>query len=135
MGFNKTGEAPVCIQHYEGGGGESVKRRSSVQCIQSEKLLQDAEEAARLDHSLTPLQAIKAYPKAILWCLVISTCVIMEGYDQIIVQSLYAYPQFQIKYGKYVGRGPTGYQLNAAWQAGLTNASGVGAFFGALING
>lgn len=27
------------------------------------------------------------------------------------------------------------YQLTAPWQAGLSNASGVGAFFGTLING
>jgi SP family general alpha glucoside:H+ symporter-like MFS transporter len=59
----------------------------------------------------------------------------MEGFDQILIQSFYAYPQFQIKYGTYVGIGSTGYQLSAAWQSGLSNASGVGGFFGALMNG
>lgn len=95
----------------------------------------DAEESLLVEHNLTVLEAIKAYPMAMFWCLVISTCVIMEGYDQILVQSFYAYPQFQIKYGKYVGSGNTGYQISAPWQAGLSNASGVGAFFGTLING
>jgi len=95
----------------------------------------DAADADQAEHSLTIKEAIKIYYKAIGWCLVISTCVIMEGYDQILVQSLYAYPQFQIKFGEYVGIGTTGYQLSAAWQAGLSNASGVGAFFGALLNG
>lgn len=41
---------------------------------------------------------------------------------------------FALKYGQYVPE--TGnYQLTAAWQSGLGNSSGVGAFFGALING
>lgn len=98
-------------------------------------VVKKAQESITVEHNLTPLQAIKAYPMAIFWCLVISTCVIMEGYDQILVQSFYAYPQFQLKYGEDVGVGPTGYQVSAAWQSGLTNASGVGAFFGTLANG
>ncbi|KAJ0277553.1 hypothetical protein COL940_004444 [Colletotrichum noveboracense] len=96
---------------------------------------EDVAEGLEFEHNLTFRQAFGIYYKAILWCLVISTCVIMEGYDQILVQSFFAYPQFQIKFGEYVGRGPTGYQLSAPWQAALSNASGVGAFFGALLNG
>lgn len=104
--------------------------------VPGEKILvQNAEDSVAFEHSLSPLEAIKSYPMAIFWCLVISTCVIMEGYSQILVQSLYAYPQFQLKYGENVGIGPTGYQISAPWQAGLTNASGVGAFFGTLANG
>jgi SP family general alpha glucoside:H+ symporter-like MFS transporter len=30
---------------------------------------------------------------------------------------------------------PSGYQLTAAWQAGVGNASGIGSFFGTLLNG
>ena len=40
---------------------------------------------------------------------------------------------FQQKYGTYFPG--IGYQLTAPWQAGLGNASGVGAFFGVLLNG
>ncbi|KAH8654877.1 general substrate transporter [Ilyonectria robusta] len=101
----------------------------------SKSLAFNAEESLIVEHNLSPWEAIKAYPMAIFWCVVISACVIMEGYDQILVQSFYAYPQFQLKYGEYVGVGSTGYQINAPWQAGLSNASGVGAFFGTLMNG
>ncbi|KAH6982689.1 general substrate transporter [Ilyonectria destructans] len=101
----------------------------------SKSLAFNAEESLIVEHNLSPWEAIKAYPMAIFWCIVISACVIMEGYDQILVQSFYAYPQFQLKYGEYVGVGSTGYQINAPWQAGLSNASGVGAFFGTLMNG
>lgn len=98
-------------------------------------LIQDDENNAPIEQDLTPWQAVRAYPMAIFWCIVISTCVIMEGYDAILIQSFYAYPQFQLKYGEDVGRGPTGYQVSAPWQAGLSQASGVGAFFGVLANG
>lgn len=98
----------------------------------------DAQDSVAIEHSLTPWQAIKAYPMAVFWCFVVSTCVVMEGYDQILIGSLFAYPSFQVKYGTFVGVTNTtrsGYQLSAAWQAGLSNGSTVGAFFGTLLNG
>ena len=51
------------------------------------KLSQAAEDRARLEHELTPVQCIKAYPMAIFWCLMVSMCVIMEGYDTIVRRS------------------------------------------------
>lgn len=98
----------------------------------------DAGESSAVEHNLSVYQAINAYPTAIFWCLVVSMCVIMEGYSQILVQSLYAYPQFQKHFGSLIGRDASGasiYQLTAAWQAGLTNASTVGGFFGTILNG
>lgn len=52
--------------------------------------------------------------------------------------NFWAYPSFQRKYGSFVGVTETtksGYQVSAAWQSGLGQSSGVGAFFGAVING
>lgn len=40
-----------------------------------------AQDTVRDEKSLTTWEAIKIYKKAICWSLVISTCVIMEGYD------------------------------------------------------
>lgn len=45
---------------------------------------QRAKEATETEHRLTPREAIKAYPMAIFWSLMMSTCVIMEGYDTIL---------------------------------------------------
>ena len=50
----------------------------------------------------------------------------------------HAYPQFQKHFGGLVGHDASGapiYQLTAAWQAGLTNASTVGGIFGTILNG
>ena len=42
------------------------------------------------------------------------------------------------KYGRWVGVSDStrsGYQLEPQWQAGVGNGAGVGAFFGAIMNG
>ncbi|KAJ9666737.1 hypothetical protein H2201_003141 [Coniosporium apollinis] len=101
-------------------------------------LSSEAHEVHMDEKDLGPAAAIKAFPRAILWSLVFSTCVIMEGYDTNLLGNFYAYPSFQIKYGRFVGvtkHTPSGYQLTAAWQAGIGNAAGIGSFFGTLLNG
>jgi hypothetical protein len=83
-------------------------------------------------------EAVRAYPSAIFWSLAVSTCVIMEGFDSILVPSFYAFPTFQRKCqssdtnlhrlwlltqhtdGDYVGvtqQTQSGYQLSATWMA------------------
>lgn len=93
-----------------------------------------AQVGAQTELTLTPWQAIKAYPMAVFWSLMVSMCVIMEGFDTILIGNFYAYPTFAQKYG-HIQTADGTWQLSAAWQAGLGNASGVGAFFGVLING
>ncbi|KAM0331297.1 hypothetical protein ACHAQA_002967 [Verticillium albo-atrum] len=91
-------------------------------------------QAMEAEHALTPWQAIKMYPMAIFWSLMVSMCVIMEGYDAILIGNFFAYPAFAEKYGQYVDdKGQ--HQLSAAWQATLGNASTVGCFIGVIING
>ncbi|KAK5046594.1 hypothetical protein LTR84_007355 [Exophiala bonariae] len=105
---------------------------------QSRRLSQAAEDRAHVEQTLTPGQAIKAYPMAIFWCLAVSMCVIMEGYDTILIGNFFAFPSFQRQYGEFVGitdQTRSGYQLTPAWMAGLGNASGIGAFFGTLLCG
>lgn len=104
--------------------------------LKGERLASNAKAAVETEHAMGPREAVKAYPKAILWCLAVSTCVIMEGYDTILIGNFYAYPEFARKYGQEVLTDDgVEYQLSAPWQAGLGNASGIGAFFGTLLNG
>ncbi|KAJ6436412.1 maltose permease MAL61 [Purpureocillium lavendulum] len=58
----------------------------------------------------------------------------MEGYDTALLGNFFAYPEFAKKFGSYDPTTET-YQVPARWQAGLGNAAGVGAFFGAMLNG
>ncbi|KAK1238743.1 hypothetical protein MKX07_004319 [Trichoderma sp. CBMAI-0711] len=120
-------------------GGVSTLHEESLPIEAGEKaginqIADDAKLAAVAEHELAPLQAVRKYPKAIGWCLLISACVIMEGYDTSLLGNFYAYPEFAQRYGKFNEKSGN-YQLSAPWQAGLSNASGVGSFFGTLLNG
>jgi hypothetical protein len=43
-----------------------------------------AKEAIAAEHKLSAGEAVRAYPMAIFWSLMVSMCVIMEGYDTIL---------------------------------------------------
>ncbi len=106
--------------HMEDGGNEK---------LDSQQLQEYAKGGTVTEHELTPLQALKCYPMAMFWCIMVSMCVVMEGYDTILIGNFFAYPAFAQKYGSYVPSA-NNYQLTAAWQAGLGNSGGIGAFFG-----
>lgn len=110
----------------------------SVPAINNKNIIHDAAERTHFEHNLTVRQAIKYHRWAIFWCLAVSMTVIMEGYDAILISNFWAYPTFQKKYGRWVGVTETtrsGYQMEPAWQAGLGNGAGAGAFFGGILNG
>jgi SP family general alpha glucoside:H+ symporter-like MFS transporter len=59
----------------------------------------DAKKASDNEQSMTLLQGIKLYPKAIAWSILISTCIAMEGYDVALINNFYAFDTFNKKYG------------------------------------
>lgn len=83
---------------------------------------------------MTLFDAVKVYRKAVLWSLLVSLSIIMEGYDSTLIGSFFAYPSFRKKYGEYHGR-KGGYQLSSSWQAGITDIGAIGNIIGALLNG
>ncbi|KAI1204452.1 sugar transporter [Annulohypoxylon truncatum] len=100
-------------------------------------VIRNAKLATEKEHKMTLLQGLKLYPKAIAWSILISTCIVMEGYDVSLVNNFYAFPQFNEKYGvaSTGADGTVTYQVPAAWQAGLSNGAVVGEIIGLLLNG
>ena len=49
------------------------------------ELIHHAQESDALDRKLTIRQAISKYKKACIWAMFLSTALIMEGYDLVIV--------------------------------------------------
>ncbi|KAI5456299.1 general substrate transporter [Mariannaea sp. PMI_226] len=96
-------------------------------------LIENARNAADKEHNMTLRQGIKLYPKAIAWSLLISTCIVMEGFQVSLVNNFYAFPQFNKKFGVLTDDGT--YQIPAAWQAGLSNGANCGSIIGLFING
>lgn len=92
-----------------------------------------AAEATHADHQMTVWQALKRNKKAVGWSMLLSTSLIMEGYDLVIINSFYGQPQFQEHYGKYdATKGK--YYIPASWQSGLTNGALCGQIIGLLFN-
>lgn len=81
----------------------------------STKVIQNAKAATDKERSMTLLQGIRLYPKAVMWSVLISTCIVMEGYDISLVNNFYAFPQFNRKYGEMLADGS--YQVSAAVSA------------------
>ncbi|KAH8772001.1 maltose permease MAL31 [Diaporthe sp. PMI_573] len=93
-----------------------------------------AKQAAEEEHKLGLLEAIGRYPKAVLWSMLVSTSIIMEGYDIVLISSFFAQPTFNTHYGEYIASAGS-YQITASWQNGLANAVSIGTIIGAFANG
>ena len=96
-------------------------------------LNQDAKEATAAEHAISVRNALRLYPKAVMFSMILSLALIMEGYDTALLGAFYAMPQFQQKYGRQLPGGS--YQLTAAWQSGINNGGAVGSLFGLYISG
>lgn len=124
-------------------------------------LISQAQAADAADRQLTIMQALKKYKKAVMWSTLLSTALIMEGYDVVIVRlnvsslpvphtsmdntftnslascdqinGFFGQPQFAEKFGDF--NPDTGkHHISAAWQSGLANSALVGQLAGLVIN-
>ncbi|KAI5460440.1 general substrate transporter [Mariannaea sp. PMI_226] len=102
--------------------------------INAEILASEAKLAADAEHKMTLREAVAMYPKAIGWSLLLSSTLIMEGYDLALLGNLYASPVFNKKFGVYNAKTDS-YQISAAWQSGLSNGARAGEIIGLIIAG
>ncbi|RSL81410.1 hypothetical protein CEP51_005871 [Fusarium floridanum] len=100
----------------------------------TEALASEAKVAAEAEHHMSLLEAVKTYPKAIGWSVLLSSTLIMEGYDLALLGNLYASPVFNQKFGTY-NAATEEYHVSAAWQSGLSNGARAGEIIGLIIAG
>ena len=74
MSIDKSNLSEVRLEH-----ANSVDGKEWTEAIEEK-----AKEAQATEHSLSTFEAVKAYPMAIFWSLMVSRCVVMEGYDTIL---------------------------------------------------
>lgn len=92
-----------------------------------------AERATKAELNLSLWQSLKLYRHAAGWSILLSTAIVMEGFDVVLLANLYAYGPFRQKFGQQLPDGS--FQLTAAWQAGLSNGAQVGEILGLFANG
>ena len=114
---------------------DTAIRKMSVVNPDLPQLLNEANEATETEKNMTILQAFKTYPRAVIFSVILSTAIVMEGYDVVLLANLYASPAFAKRYGSPTGDPKNPYQIPARWQAGLSNGANVGEILGLFING
>ncbi|KAL8282860.1 hypothetical protein RB597_010215 [Gaeumannomyces tritici] len=132
MDKEKGKQAPIVAAEDDGGPADDVAAEKE-RIHNLEAMIEGAKRATENEHKMGLFEALRMYPKASAWSILISVAVIMEGFDVVLLSNFYAYPEFKKSFGNPTGNGD--YQLPAQWQAGLSNGVACGQIFGLLING
>ncbi|SMQ50160.1 unnamed protein product [Zymoseptoria tritici ST99CH_3D7] len=123
-------------EHHNEKHGDPLHFTADEQLKQTDSMKQtviDAKKASDNEHSMSLIQGIKLYPKAIMWSVIISTCIAMEGYDVALINNFYAFDSFKRKFGEEISPGK--FEVPAPWQSGLSNGANCGEIIGLLLNG
>lgn len=101
------------------------------------KFLDISNNARDNDHkekTMSLKEGLKTFPKAAMWSIILSTAIVMEGYDTNLLSSFYAFPDFVKKFGDFYPE--TGkYEIPARWQTGLSMATNCGEILGLFAAG
>ncbi|KAH9907849.1 sugar transporter-domain-containing protein [Xylariomycetidae sp. FL2044] len=137
-GTDKVEKKPEGIVRHGRGSryahiDETLARRIAANVEDFMTLVNEANEANDREKDMELSEAFKVYPKAIGWSMLISSCIIMEGYGTAVVGSYTAYPAFKNKFGTPTSDGQ--FQIPANWQNGISGATNVGEILGLQIAG
>jgi SP family general alpha glucoside:H+ symporter-like MFS transporter len=130
--FDPKHQPHVDVEDHVGSSRTSTGEELEPNNTKAETML-SAKIATEKEHNMTLMQGIKLYPKAIAWSMLISTLIVMEGFDIALINNLYGFQAFNQKFG--VQQPDGSWQIPAAWQAGLSNGANVGEIIGLFING
>lgn len=78
------------------------------------------------------LRVWKNFPKAAAWYVVLSSTIIMEGYDTTLIASFLGFPAFREKYEEY-SNGTYGIHTRSRLQMGIQILANVGEIIGLFI--
>lgn len=98
------------------------------------QFLDSARRNERDEKCMSLKQGLSMFPKAVMWSLVVSSAIIMEGYDTNLMNSLYGFPAFAKKYGEYY-EASLRYEIPAKWQTSINMAINVGTLLGLSVSG
>lgn len=110
-----------------------------VVVVDDDDVLDDKTQFARaqqdLDHRLTKLQAVKAYPHACIYILILVWSLITVGYENQASGIVLSIPTFRRDFGyAFVSDGKTQYVLDAQWQSAITGGATAALVFGSFVS-
>ena len=114
-------------------GDEKYRKASTALNAQDSSWLEESSRATKDEQDRSLLENLKLYPAAVGWSLLLSTAVIMEGFDILLITNLLAVDKFKQDFGHQLADGS--YEISSPWQSGLTNGALVGEILGLMVNG
>ncbi|KAI4724927.1 putative maltose permease MAL31 [Aureobasidium sp. EXF-10728] len=128
--MNRDNESkPVYAEQLEKPGVEYSENEKTDAAHRAEAI-----EAENVEHQMTVLQAVKAYPMASFWAFVFSCTIIMESYDVFLIGNFVALPAFKAKFGIVVA-GHADKVIATKWQSALQVSGQLGALIGVFVAG
>ncbi len=113
----------------------NVAAELSAKGVHFADVVVNAKDADEREHvELGVIRAFRTHWKAALWSMVISTCLVSEGYDLVIVNSFFGQPSFIERFGVFdeaLGKKV----IPTPWQTGLSNSALCGEIIGLALNG
>jgi len=123
------------VQHSEleadRAGGQAV---DLDQAAKISDYKQDAIEAENLEHEMTVMQAVRAYPMASFWAFVMSFTIIMESYDVFLCNNFVALGAFKERFG-VIDPSNGKPVIVTKWQSALQVSGQLGALIGVFLAG
>lgn len=94
----------------------------------------NAKENDNKEKTMPLKEGLKTFPKAAMWSVILSSAIIMEGYDLNLINSFYSFPDFVRTFGEYYPESDR-WEIPAQWQTGLSMAVNCGQVFGLFAAG
>ncbi|THX03620.1 putative maltose permease MAL31, partial [Aureobasidium pullulans] len=136
-----SSQASDKMVHYDDKPGHAEELENKPGAVFSEKAAvsdfrAEAIEAENVEHNMTVIEAMKAYPMASFWAFVMSCTIIMESYDVFLMGNFVALPAFVKKFGvDAVVDGKAVRVIATQWQSALQVSGQLGALIGVFVAG
>ncbi|KAK9420540.1 putative Major facilitator superfamily (MFS) profile domain-containing protein [Seiridium unicorne] len=119
----------------KGSDNQNIQEIGTAQTVDNAAFdtVQDAARATQVEHQMGFFESLKLYRKGVAWSMLLSTAIIMEGFDLILLGGLIAFPAFEERFGDLQADGT--YELSATWQTSLSMGSLIGQIVGLFFNG
>ncbi|ORX40205.1 trehalose transport-related protein [Kockovaella imperatae] len=114
-------------KHYDGILRGHLAGNFNLERVERARLATEAERSMKFG------AVLRKYWKAAAWSVVLSTALVMEGFDVIIINSFWGNPAFLERFGQRDGDGHL--YIPANWQAAINNAALIGEIVGLGMTG
>lgn len=127
-------EAPLISTKAETNSNASLDPEMQDYLAKFLDISNNAKENDHKDKHMSLAEGLKTFPRAAIWSIILSTAIIMEGYDTLLLSSFYAFPGFTKRFGTYFPE--TGkYEIPVRWQTALSMSTNVGEIIGLFLAG